>query len=76
MHDKSEYTQEMLSAYDAGQTAAGKACVSWRKAGPQDCIFASSWDTVLHSGEKKNHPKEHRKIDDIHSESEWFGFKL
>lgn len=27
-------------------------------------------------GKKKNHPKEHRKIDDIHSESEWFGFKL
>jgi len=75
MHDKSEHTHEIRSACDAGQTGAGKACISWRKAGPQDCIFASSWDTVLRSGEKKI-PKEYRKIDNIHSESEWFGFKL
>lgn len=74
MHDKSVHTQKMLSAHDVGQTVAGKARAFWRKAGPQDCIFASSWDTVLHSGKKSS--QRIQEIDDIHNESECSGLKL
>lgn len=46
--------------------------------GKQDhkTAFLPPPETQCYARGKKKIPKEYRKIDNIHSESEWFGFKL
>lgn len=56
-YNKSEDTQEMLSAYDAGQTAAGKACFPEGKQTTRlhFCLLLRHSATLW----GKNHPKVH-----------------